>query len=68
MHQELKPPLSNIQMELLKLYSVGIEEETLRDLKKEMANFFLKRLRQQADAVWAEKDYSDAFFKTQNIA
>ena len=64
MLQELKPPLSNVQMELLKLYSVGVDEQTLKDLKKEMAQFFLKRLRQQADAVWVEKGYSDEFFKS----
>lgn len=64
MVQELKPPLSNVQMELLKLYSVGVDEQTLKDLKKEMAQFFLKRLRQQADAVWEEKGYSDEFFKS----
>ena len=61
---ELKPPLSNVQLELLKLYSVGIDDQTLNDLKKEMAQFFLKRLRQQADAVWEEKGYSDAFFES----
>ena len=64
MLQELKPPLSNVQMELLKLYSVGVDEQTLKDLKKEMAQFFLKRLRQQADDVWVEKGYSDEFFKS----
>lgn len=64
MLQELKPPLSNVQMELLKLYSVGVDEQTLKDLKKEMAKFFLKRLRQQADSVWVEKGYSDEFFKS----
>lgn len=64
MLSELKPPLSNVQLELLKLYSVGIDDQTLNDLKKEMAQFFLKRLRQQADAVWVEKEYSDAFFES----
>lgn len=64
MVKEITPPLSNIQMELLKLYSVGVDEQTLKELKKEMALFFLKRLRSQADAVWVEKKYSDDTFKT----
>lgn len=64
MVKEIKPPLSNIQMELLKLYSVGVDEQTLKDLKKEMAKFFLKRLRSQADAVWGAKQYSDDSFKS----
>ncbi len=64
MVQELKPTLSNIQLELLKLYSVGVDDQTLKDLKKEMAQFFLKRLRQQADKVWEEKGYSDEIFES----
>ena len=67
MLQELKPPLSNVQMELLKIYSVGVDEQTLKDLKKEMAQFFLKRLRQQADAAWVEKGYSDEYFESSKI-
>jgi hypothetical protein len=62
MVHELKPTLSNVQMELLKLYAIGVEEQTLLDLKKVMAKFFLQRLRQQADATWQEKAYSDEFF------
>jgi hypothetical protein len=63
MVHELKPTLSNVQMELLKLYAIGVEEQTLLDLKKVMAKFFLQRLRQQADATWQEKGYTDEFFK-----
>lgn len=63
MVQDPKPPFSNIQMELLKLYSVGIDDQTLKDLKKEMAKFFLKRLRQQADKVWEASNYSDEMLK-----
>lgn len=62
--QNMRQPLSNIQLELLKLYSVGVDEQTLVDLKKEMAKFFLKRLRNEADKVWEEKNYSDDFFKS----
>jgi hypothetical protein len=51
----LKPPLSNVQMELLKLYSTGVSDETLLELKKVMAKFFLEKLRNQADQVWEEK-------------
>ncbi|CAN5196185.1 hypothetical protein BH09BAC4_BH09BAC4_46860 [soil metagenome] len=59
----LQPPLSNVQMELLKLYSTGVPDEMLIELKKVMANFFLDKLRSQADKVWEEKGYTDEFFK-----
>jgi hypothetical protein len=60
----INPPLSNVQIELLKLYSTGVSDETLIDLKKTMAKFFLDRLRKTADKIWEEKGYSDAQMKT----
>jgi hypothetical protein len=59
----INPPLSNVQIELLKLYSTGVSDETLIDLKKTMAKFFLDRLRKTADKNWEEKGYSDAQMK-----
>jgi hypothetical protein len=56
----INPPLSNVQMELLKLYSTGIEDETLLELKRTIAKFFLDRMRNSADKIWEEKGYSDA--------
>ena len=54
------PPLSNVQIELLKLYATGVADETLIDLKRTMAKFFLDRMRKSADKVWEEKGYTDA--------
>ncbi|QDK82746.1 hypothetical protein EXU85_30710 [Spirosoma sp. KCTC 42546] len=62
----LQPPLSNVQTELLKLYSTDISDEMLLELKKVMAKFFLDKLRNQADQVWEEKKYTDEFFKNLN--
>jgi len=52
-------------MELLKLYSTSVPDETLLELKRVMAKFFLDKLRDQADQVWEGKGYSDEFFKRQ---
>lgn len=56
----INPPLSNVQVELLKLYSTGIADETLLELKRTMAKFFLDKMRNSADKIWVEKGYSDA--------
>jgi hypothetical protein len=61
----INPPLSNVQMELLKLYSTGIEDETLLELKRTIAKFFLDKMRCSADKIWDEKGYSDS--QMQNI-
>jgi hypothetical protein len=53
------PPLSNVQAELLKLFSAEIPEIHLLELKKVMAKFLLDKARERADAVWDEKGYTD---------
>ena len=53
------PPLSNVQAELLKLFSAEIPENHLLELKKVMAKFLLDKAREKADAVWEEKGYTD---------
>ena len=55
----VQPPLSNIQAELLKLFSAEISESHLLELKKVMAKFLLDKARDKADAIWDEKGYSD---------
>ena len=53
------PPLSNIQMELLKLYSVGVSDEILLEFKKALSKIIMQKLRDEADKVWLEKGYSE---------
>jgi hypothetical protein len=53
------PPLSNVQAELLKLFSAEIPEVHLLELKKVMAKFLLDKARERADALWDEKCYTD---------
>jgi len=60
----IEPPLSNVQLELLKLYAAGVPDETLLELKTTMARFFMDKMRRSADAVWEEKGYSDAQFQS----
>ena len=57
--QHPAPPLSNIQIELLKLYSVGVSDEVLLELKKIMSKFLMQKMRDEADRVWLEKGYSE---------
>ena len=53
------PLLSNIQIELLKLYSVGVSDEVLLELKKVMSKFLMQQMRDEAGKVWLEKSYSE---------
>lgn len=60
MQAALKQPFTNVQLELLKTFSHQLPESDLIDLKNTLALFFAKRLINQADTVWDEKDWNDA--------
>ncbi len=51
-------PLSNVQMELLKLYSTDIKEKDLEELKKVLANYFAQNAIKEADKIWDQKKMS----------
>ena len=55
----IHPPLSNIQAELLKLFSADIPEKHLLELKSMMARFLLEKAQDKADIIWEEKGYTD---------
>ena len=52
-------PLSNLQLELLKLYAAGVPDQYLEDLKILIARFLFAKARAKADKVWDEKEYTD---------
>lgn len=54
-----RPPLSNMQMELLKLYSAGVPDEYLTEIKEMIARFLLAKAREAAGESWQAKNYSD---------
>ncbi len=49
--------LTNLQQELLKIYSFELPEKDLSELKKVLSRFFAKNLRDRVDMIWDEKDY-----------
>jgi len=53
------PPLSNVQAELLKVFSADIPDQHLVELKGIMARFLLDKARDKADQAWDEKGYTD---------
>lgn len=56
-------PLSNLQLELLKLYSSNISESELLEIKRFLAKFFMKKAINEADIIWDEKGYSDTLMQ-----
>lgn len=56
----VQPPLTNVQAELLKVFSRQIPDEDLLELRQVMAKFLLQKSRQRADNVWEEKGYDSS--------
>lgn len=52
-------PLSNIQQELLKLYSSNIEEADLLQIKRFLAKYFATKAIDEADRIWEQKNYKN---------
>ena len=51
--------LSNIQQELLKLYSSDIPEGDLLHIKRYLAKYFASKAIDEADAIWDQKGYTN---------
>ena len=52
------PPLSNMQMELLKLYATNISDTDLLEIKRYLARFFMNKAVEEADKIWEERNYT----------
>lgn len=50
------PPFSNVQLELLKLFSTDLPDNELLELKKVIADFYAEKSIQLANQVWDKKD------------
>ncbi|MCB2092765.1 MAG: hypothetical protein KDF58_15065 [Alphaproteobacteria bacterium] len=52
-------PLTNLQLELLKLYSMELSEEQLLEVKRLLANYFAERASDEMDRLWEELGWND---------
>jgi hypothetical protein len=53
---QLTTPLSNLQLELLKLYVRNVSQEDLLQIKYMLARYFAQKATDLADKVWVEKE------------
>jgi len=49
---QINQNFSNIQMELLKLYSTDVQERELYDIKDFLAQYFAQKAIEKADMLW----------------
>lgn len=53
----IQPPFSNVQLELMKLFTAEIPDQHLEELKHVMASFLFEKARSKADSIWEIKEY-----------
>lgn len=59
----INPPLSNLQVEMLKLFANDIPEENLKEVKSLIAKYLLEKARDKVDEVWVKKGYTNETFE-----
>ena len=55
----LNQPLTNLQLELLKLFSLELSEEDLIQIQRLIAGYFADKASDEMDRLWEEKGWSD---------
>ena len=55
----VKQPLSNVQIELLKIYSTNISEPEMKELKNLLAQFYANKSIENANKSWKDKNLSN---------
>lgn len=53
------PSLSNMQKELLKLYSTEIPDEELQEIKYLLSRYFADKASDEMDQMWEEQQWND---------
>lgn len=51
--------MSNLQLELLRLYGNGVSDESLREIKTILAKYFADKATDAMDKVWDEKSLTE---------
>lgn len=52
-------PLTNLQVELLKVFTRPVSDPDLKSIKQMISLFFANKAIKEADAVWEERGFSE---------
>jgi hypothetical protein len=63
----IKQPLSNVQLQLLKLFAQDVPEEDLKEIQRMIVRYFAEKATAAADKDWDEKGYTAEQFKKEHM-
>jgi len=56
--------LTNVQIELLKLFQYNLSEKQLAEIKNMLAKYFAKTATAEMDKLWEDNDWNNDVMKT----
>jgi hypothetical protein len=57
MEKTLNTPLSNLQLELLKIFSHNLSESEIKEVKDLLLDYFSKKAISEADEIWEKENW-----------
>ncbi len=51
--------MTNLQLELLKLYAHNVSDSELQDIKKMLAEYFARKVDEEMDQLWEDKGWDN---------
>lgn len=57
MEKQPTQPLTNVQLELLKVFAMGVSDEEVLEIRRMLARYFMQKSVKEATNIWAERKY-----------
>ncbi len=57
--EAVKQPLTNLQLELLKVFAREVPEQDLLEIRQLLAQYFAEKAMDLADEAWEEQGYTE---------
>jgi len=64
MTAEQKRPLSNLQLELLRLYSTDVSDSQLLEIKQMLADYFSQQIDEEMTMLWDKNRWDEGTIET----
>lgn len=58
--KQINKPLTNLQLELLKIYSFNLADTQLLEIRDILAKYFADKATEEMDKLWEENNWSEA--------
>jgi hypothetical protein len=59
----IQPVMTNVQVELLKVFAMQLPDEHLRELRFLIARFLMEKTNTEIDKISEERGYDEIFYK-----